>query len=363
MKTKLIAVAVTTSLLVGCNVTKTIGDGLGSMIDAVVNVMTSPDLPITQLKPAKNERMANVRIEKVAVAGVNGNRSGDSFVNMIESELANINVADQPFFTLVDRATIQRVIAEQKFSTSDLASSSNNVKLGRLVGADAILSANYHISSVERQSYSETRTKCSDKKCKNSYQYSVSCTKRSISANMTPKLSSVETGKILFTKRFSHQASSSKCSDSSIPHRSNAELAGEAVSNIFKEFSQDIAPHTVVLKPTLLEDDDSKLTEQAEQHLDKGIEFAENEWFEEACNEFTQAQSIFANSLAINYNNGLCAEKEGDLDTAEAFYKRAMTTTNDFDDLDPVRSAIKRVKTRRKELIQLAQIDGIKDFL
>ncbi|WMN61575.1 CsgG/HfaB family protein (plasmid) [Pseudoalteromonas xiamenensis] len=347
------AVAVT---LTGCNVTQSVMSTLQDLGEVVSSAFTSPPLPIEYMSPAKQQQMNDVR--KLAVTDVSGNQGRSverEMSDSVESLYTNTVVEGQNYFVMIDRSTIDRVIKEQRFSTSDLADAKTSAKLGKLLGADAIVTASYALSD-ETQHYSETRSKCSDKKCKNQYEYSVSCSTKQVHARLTPKVVSVESGRIVFNKSYSGNAESSRCNDDNEPHKTKEELRQSAVQVAFAELRKDIAPHRVVVSPDLMESDNSKMPKEAKAKLDKGIEFAEAKWYDEACQMFADAQSMYSDSLALLYNNGLCAERNGELDVAKAFYKKAMMLDIDPKDLEETRTAIRRVDERNQFDVALAEL-------
>jgi len=345
MKNIKVLLILTTVLLVatGC---QSIKSGIKSGFNSVTNYLTTAQMPLEEIKPARIVKMNDAK--KIAVLNISG--KNNTIENRVESLLSNIDLNDRQFFTLIDRNQIDQIIQEQKFSSNDLFDENKTAKLGKLLGADTIITGSYVESRVETSSYQESRSKCSDKKCKKSYEYNVSCSKKKLTVDFTPKAVLVENGKILFTKTYSGVGTSKHCSDSSSPHSTSSELKAAAIDSIFSSLRLDVAPFSTTIKVDLIESDDSDLPDGAESLLDKGIKLAEHERYQRACDTFAKAQSQFTASLAINYNNGLCHEINGDLDTAIAFYESAESTTDDIEDLELVLNAFKRIKKRKNEL-------------
>ena len=103
----------------------------------------------------------------------------------------------------------------------------------------------------------------------------------------------------------------------------------------------------------MVESDDSDLTDKAEELLDLAIEFAEKDMPDNACKIFAKAQSQYSESLAINYNNGLCAERANDLELAKAYYDKASNLTLDVDELKFVIEGQVRVTERESDNAKL----------
>jgi hypothetical protein len=85
---------------------------------------------------------------------------GRAFAAEMESVLAGIGIDDKPYFTLVDRASIDKVVSEMKFSQSGLVDEKTAVKLGKLVGAHGIYTGVGTRNTYDDSPYSERRQTC-----------------------------------------------------------------------------------------------------------------------------------------------------------------------------------------------------------
>lgn len=345
-------VAVAVVFTSGCNITQKLNDGL-SMI---TNAFSSPKIPVSYLKPANISGAEEM--QRIAVIDSNGNGNAVSF---LESSLSGIRVNSAPYFTLVDRSIIDKIIKEQKFSDGMLADGSTRVKFGKLTGADTVVSGNLK-AKLDSSSYSETRSKCSGSKIfcsdKDSYSTRVSCSKHTAIAVFEPKAVSVETGRILFSKNYTKTVEESVCSDDEKAMPSDEMLKGQAIALVAKAFKTDIAPYLYTVDVELMEDDDSAIDKNAKQQFDIGVELAENARFDNACSMFAKAQSQYADSVALTYNNGVCAEYSGDIEKAQAFYQQAETLTQDVSELKFIIDGEDRLKARNSDTKMLNQLSG-----
>lgn len=347
MNIKYLACAVAvTGLLSGCNITKNITNGLNS----IVNVFTAPKAQITYLKPANKagtEQMVNVAI--ISDGGV---------ASFFESELNSVQVESKPFFKLVDRNLTDKIIKEQKFSESMFADSSSRVSFGKITGADSLFTGSLQ-TKFSSENYTETRSKCLDKKCKQTSQYNVSCKARTAFSTLTAKSTSVQSGQIIFSEVYSGMNKDAVCSDSNRSLDADQKLAALALGQIARRFKSDIAPHDFTYKVELMEGDDSDMPEAAEKLFDLGVEFAEKDNLKSACLMFKKAQSSFANSPAITYNNAVCLESQGDMDSAQAFLEKATSLTEDSDELKLIIDAEDRIKSRVEDIAKIQQLSSI----
>ena len=90
---------------------------------------------VNMLQPAAYHEASLTKV--VAVLPFEG-PGGAEFAAEMEGVLNSINIDDKPYFTLVDRASIDKTVSELKLSQSGLVDPKTAVKIGRLVGAQGI---------------------------------------------------------------------------------------------------------------------------------------------------------------------------------------------------------------------------------
>ncbi len=345
MKKGLIAASTIVSCLVllpGCS-------AINKGISGLNKLFQTPTIPVSQLKPARESSAQN--IHRIAVIHDKRNLSGGS---ILETNLTGIKLHNSPYFTLVERSAIDNIIKEQTLNDGMLTDSATRIRLGKLTGADTLLSANYS-SKVDSNRYKEERSKCVEKgddwyKCKRSKTYNVSCTKKTAMVVLEPKAVSVESGRILFSRNYSEMTEASVCDDSNKALPTDEQLKGRAIAKVASELKADLAPFTITTDVKLMESDNSKMSNDAEKLFDMGIDFAHEKMYKNACQMFTKAQSAFADSLAITYNNAVCAEFVADIEMAEAFYTKATTMTDDIDKLKLIMDGDSRIAGRLKDM-------------
>jgi TolA-binding protein len=328
-------------LLSGCAITETIND----TIKVFNNLITTPTIPVSQLKPARESNAKKMR----RIAVIHDRRSSISG-SILETNLTGIKLNNSPYFTLVDRSRIDAIIKEQKFNDGMLTNSATRIKLGKLTGADTLINASYS-TKIDSSRYSEKRSECTEKgdnwyKCKKSRKYTVSCTKKTAVVILEPKAVSVESGQIIFSNHYSEVAESKVCNDSNDALPTDEELVGSALARITKELKFDVAPFTLTTDVNLMESDSSEMPDNAEKLFDMGIEFVQEGMYKNACQMFTKAQTQYSSSIAITYNNAVCAEFLADIEMADAFYSKATTMTDEIDELKLVLEGETRIKQR-----------------
>jgi len=270
----------------------------------------------------------------VAVLPFSG-KGGVEFGAELEGLLTSIDINGHPYFTVVDRVSIDKVVSELKLSQSALADSSTAVKLGQIIGAQGIYTGAVTVNNVRDNDFRTQRSECVEYQMKrdekgNLHQgscirwrkYYVNCTRRQANVSVTPKLIDVATSKILYSKNISGAAESSGCEDGSPPQGKQEllDLARQTVKNVIRK---DIAPYYVTTMVKLKDETDGMDLSAAKDRLRMGIRFAESRRMDVACEQWGEARQMAPESPSILYNLAICAETVADLDSALRLYQQA----------------------------------------
>jgi tetratricopeptide (TPR) repeat protein len=319
---------------------------------------------LNMLQPAQYHEASLTKA--VAVLPFQG-PGGKAFAAEVEAVLAGIGIDDKPYFTLVDRASINKTIDEMKLSQSGLVDQKTAAKLGKLIGAQGIYTGIVTMNNYEDSPYSEDRQTCTryetkrDKDgreysgaCISWRRYTVNCVKRVASFAVSPKLIDVTTGRILYARDLSSTLNSSGCEDTR-PVQSELVLLERAKETVKNDFRLDVAPYYVTMEIKLMDSTDGMESKEAKEKLKNGIAYADKGRLDSACELWGQARNLAPNSYVLVYNLGVCAESRGDLDAALNLYKQADKMLGKPDDditlaLNRVESAIKNRSKIKDEL-------------
>ena len=287
---------------------------------------------VNMLQPAQYHEASLTKA--VAVLPFNG-PGGPEFAAEIEGVLAGIGIDDKPYFTLVDRASVDKVISEMKFSHSGLVDQKTAVKLGKMIGAQGIYTGVVTQNNHNDSSYYEKRSTCvhyekrRDEKgriyqgaCLQWRSYNVRCMKRVANFAVSPKLVDVATGRIVYSRNLSAVTSSNGCEDTR-PVQSETVLLEQAKASVKNQFRRDIAPFYVTREIRLIDSTDGIESNEAKDLLKRGLEYADKGRMDSACELWGQARNLAPGSYALLYNLGVCAESRGDLDTALTLYRQS----------------------------------------
>jgi tetratricopeptide (TPR) repeat protein len=289
-------------------------------------------IKINMLKPAQYHQASLTKT--VAVLPFSGPQ-GSAFSAELEGILGSISIDDKPYFTLVDRAAIDKTISEQQFSQSGLIDSRTAARIGHMVGAQGIYTGTVTLATAADSPYKERRSECVQRKIErddkgNQYEgsciryryYNVNCTKRLAQFAVSPKLIEVATGKILYLNNLKGTAASAGCEDGSIVKGAD-ELLEIAKNAVKRDFRKDVAPFYETREVALLDSTDGIDSGTAREKLKQGIEFAGKGRMDSACELWGEAGNLAPNAVSLVYNLGVCAESRGDAEAALALYRKA----------------------------------------
>jgi curli biogenesis system outer membrane secretion channel CsgG len=287
---------------------------------------------VNMLQPAQYHEASLTKA--VAVLPFNG-PGGTEFAAEIEGVLAGIGIDDKPYFTLVDRASVDKIISEMKFSQSGLVDPKTAVKLGKMVGAQGIYTGVVTQNDYSDSRYAERRQTCTQYEMRRdekgrTYQgpcvrwrtYHVQCTKRVANFAVSPKLVDVATGRVIYSRNLSAVTNSSGCEDTN-PIQSEMVLLEQAKSSVKNAFRRDIAPYYITREIRLIDSTDGIESKEAKDKLKRGMDYADHGRMDSACELWGQARNLAPGSYALLYNLGVCAESRGDLDAALQLYRQA----------------------------------------
>lgn len=330
----------------------------------LVGCKSTPAVKKSMIMPAKIEGMQKAKT--LAVISVDSTQRNwyrhraNNVQPKFESFLANINVNGKNHFNLVDRTAIDRILKEQSFSSSDNFDEETAANLGRLIGADVLITAHFLVSDVQTSTYKDTESICirdratggfmgkiGGRTCEEYRDRTIYCKKRSVTVEFTPKGTNVETGTIVYANNYKAVSESKKCpNQENKTLKSDITLVSESFDDIFREIRRDIAPYGLMLELRLINNDKSGMPITTKQKLEQGIFFVEKGLFDRACPIFEQAAASFGKSPAIMYNLGVCQDMKGDQSAAKAFYERALdySTYLSSNNQDIVINAIRRLE-------------------
>lgn len=293
----------------------------------------------SRIIPAANSEVT--KYKTVAFVDFTGNQGIDAS-SKLESTVIKAEVNGKKQYEVVDRKNIDKILQEQQFQMT-IANQDKIVDFGQLVGAEAIWYGNAQSTFDIIRTY-ETRSECAryvDGRCTVYREYTVPCEKRNIIVTVSPKLSSVSTGRVVYSKDFQERESSYSCSDSLFSGRTENELYIDALNEILYKYRIDIAPYVENIKIELMTKKDGTNKKSLEL-LKSGVEFAKVNRMEKACEIWNSGLKETPASVSLNYNMGVCNELSSKYEKALNYYLKA--EDNSLKPIKTISKAIDRAK-------------------
>ena len=290
---------------------------------------------IETTKPAKLDRAAS----KKKIAVMDFNQDTVHLGGKIESALNSTMVNNEQFFTIVNRNAIDTILKEQKFQYSGLASTKENVKIGELLGAQALIIGKVNTGD-EVQPTQEVRTRCIDQKCTRTQAYYVTCHiyRYSLGANLS--MVDVERGDLIYTNNYIKQKEYKECPmDSGDAMNLAISLATSLLKEekpeknvvfdrmadeVVKEFLPNIAPTTHKFYVVVLDSPEISYTNEQTAKLEAALEYLKH-------SRTDRAEEILSDLLTSTndkcfvaaYDLGVIKEAKGELENAKQLYNLA----------------------------------------
>lgn len=291
---------------------------------------------IKALQPAEVGAMASKK--KVAVSAFRHDSVGLS--GKIEAKIAKQELDKKRYFTVLSRSDMAKVIAEQKLQSSELMDASTSTKVGKLIGAQAIINGEIASANAESGSYQEERKECTqyskDSGCVHYRYYKVTCntTQATVAANIN--IVNVETGSIIYGDTITKEYSADSCKAgkpallsllqvNTAPQQilSKSQALNRLASNIANEFVYKLTPNYVYFSVTLIDKIElDKVTDAQEKKIEIALAYIKQSRYDKAKKLLEQLMdTLNGKSYAVSYDLGVVYEATGDFDKAKGLYK------------------------------------------
>ncbi|MDY0233671.1 MAG: CsgG/HfaB family protein [Sulfurimonas sp.] len=306
---------------------------LGTLITALLMSGCAQKIKIKALQPAEVEEMATKK--KIAISSFKNDYYGLS--GKIESQIAKHKLDQKRYFTVVSRRDLDKIIAEQKLQSSELMDEATATRVGKLIGAQAVINGEIASASGESGRYLKDAKEClnyTKKGCTKWRYYKVTChtTKASVSANIN--IVNVETGSIIYGDTLNKEYSADSCrpiiSDyfslgSSTAILSKGQALNRLTTEIANEFVYKLTPNYIYFEVALLDKvelDDA--TSKQKQTFENSLEFIKAGRMDRAESLLQQLlDELDGRSYVVAYVYGVVQEAEGRLNDAKKAYTLA----------------------------------------
>lgn len=322
---------------------------------------------IKALNPAEVGAMASKK--KVAVTAFKNDSVGLS--GKIEAEIAKQKLDKKRYFTVLSRKNLNKIIAEQKLQSSEMMNETTAVKVGKGIGAQAIISGEVASANAESGSYKEDREKClqyykDGSGCAQYRYYKVTCktTQASVSANIN--IVDVQNATVIYgdtiTKDYSGDSCKASTPSKSLTVGSLLNVLTQAVKSptqilsksqalnmlagkIANEFVYKLTPNYVYFNVTLLDSIElDTATDAQKEKFAAALEYIKATRYDKAKKLLgTLMDELDGKSYAVAYVYGVVFEATGNLNKAKEMYSIADDDT--IKPVDEINEAMNRINS------------------
>lgn len=291
---------------------------------------------IKALNPAEVSEMASKK--KVAVSNFKKDTVGLS--GKIEAEIAKQKLDKKRYFTVLSRQDMAKVIAEQKLQSSELMDETTTARIGKLIGAQAIINGEIASANAVSGVYMEDREKClsyykDGSGCARYRYYRVRCntTQASVSANIN--IVDIETGSIIYGDTLSKEYSADSCKAGTAlmgllqtaPKQilSQKQALNRLASAIASEFVYKLTPNYIYFDVTLIDSIELEdVADEKEKDFSYALEYIKAARYDKAKDILEGLMNSFdGKSYAVAYDYGVVNEATGDFNKAKELYTLA----------------------------------------
>jgi len=326
----------------------------GVLLGSVIFSGCATKVSTTTIVPAEIERAT--KIKRIAVTDFKKDRLGLS--QKVETALVSTTIKGQKYFVVANRSDLDKVMKESKLQSEDSFDTKTAVKIGNLLGVQAIVTGVISKTYSEDQRFYEGRSRCGDKKCTYTVEYKVSCVKRTVGMSGNIKLIDIEKGDIIHTEGLDNTSVSKHCSDQSGGLPSKDASLNKMANVAAKTFVYKLSPHEVNYQIVLLEDPDIDYTDDEEQTLKNFIEVMKagrtdkGERFAKKLVDLTKGQSYVA-----LYNLGVIQELKSETKSAlKSFIAADSLVVTDVPEISKALNRIKLITKNTEKFKKDSQI-------
>jgi curli biogenesis system outer membrane secretion channel CsgG len=296
---------------------------------ALIVLMTgcAQKVQVKALNPAEVGEMASKK--KVAITAFQDDRVGLS--GKIEAQIAKHKLDQKRYFTVLSRNDLDKVMREQKLQSSELMDEKTATKIGKLVGAQALINGQV-TTSGKNGSYQEARERClkyykDSTECARWKHYNVTCktTQAGISASIN--IVDMENGSIIYADTITKDYNGDSCKDGTftdvkIPTKDQA-LQGLA-NQISNEFVYKLTPHYVTFSVGILDSIEFEVNDKQAASFENALAFLKDGRSDKAEQIMNKVnESLNGQSYVVAYNLGVINESRVKFDDAKKLYAMA----------------------------------------
>jgi len=284
-----------------------------------VLISCAPSAKVPINRPAEINLMG---IKQIAIGNIQGN-AGRAISESITEKLFQSD-----HFKVVDRANLKKVLSEQSLGASGAVDEDTAVKMGKLLGASALITGRSDVKFNKSRSVSKTYYT----KDKQPYRYYHAKTKAHQSTSL--KVIDLTSGQVVAVRNFSKSATRDESDRNGYPpYPDQSILFGKTNSATVSKFAKMIAPYTEYVKVSFENDKTPECK--------AGIQFAKAGDWRETLEQFKLAVDKNPTNCKSWYNLGIAYEYN-------YMYDEAISALKQSNKLKPSSKCIKEITNVKK---------------
>lgn len=289
------------------------------------------------------------KFKTVSVARFSG-KYGDVVSNDLEAALMNARVQERPVYRSVMRAGESRAVGSDSRS---LASAARSLNTEAIFSGEVTQAA---VNDVRRQEQEyvcdqQEKSKKLISKCLSGHNVTIQCIDRSASLEVQVKLTDAANGNVVYSEAIRKSDKSSGCG--STAPKDGGQMLGALKTQILEQIKTKVVPHEKMVNIALMESPDGLRASGAVARFEGALRFAKEGRMDRGCSMLREIYEGDKNSVALNYNLGVCEEASGSFWKADEYFRIADRLTNEPNKL--LTAALARSAANIKKSGNLAQ--------
>ena len=242
----------------------------------------------------------------------------------LQAAASAVRVEGKPWFRIVDRHDLDKILHEIKTQESPLSSGKIVAEAGRLAGASAIVTGRVLAAAVKDTPFYEKRSECLDKKCKQIRQYRVYCTKRRGTLSAELRIVDAGSGEVIHSETIRKSDTVRHCMDDDNALPSRAAMLDSLADRVADTFIARFTPSYTYREVELMDKPVIDLSDEDEARFKKALAYIEHGRYDRAMALLGEIlRDTKGRSVAAAYNLGVLKEMQGDYQAARSLYRLA----------------------------------------
>ncbi len=308
---------------------------VGAFAIALLMSGCAQKVKIKALKPAEVGEMALKK--KIAISDFKNDKRGLS--SKIEAQIAKHKLDKKRYFTVLSRKDLNKIMAEQKLQSSELMDETTATKVGKIIGAQAVINGEITSADAESGSYKKDMSEClqyyKGGGCAQWRYYKINCKTTQASVSASINIVDVETASLIYGDTITKEYNGDSCkaknyglfrvNTGSRQIFSKEQALNRLTSSIAKEFVYKLTPRYIYFYVELLDDIELKnVTDKQEKTFENSLVYIKAGRMDKA-EKMLQGllDELNGKSYVVAYVLGVVYEARGKLDKAKDIYSVA----------------------------------------